>query len=189
LIQASLENPHQIKLLFNETIETSSGENIAHYQISPQIEIQAAYQAPDAPEVIYLNLVPGAALGAYGENYQIKVRQVKNLAGIPIQPGIGHQVSLVFYKRDLSEIMVFPNPCNLSVAEPKMTFINLTRQAQIKILNLSGKVLKTLEETDGNGGVSWDLIDNNGRLLPAGIYLYYVTSERESKVGKFAVIK
>ena len=52
-----------------------------------------------------------------------------------------------------------------------------------------------MEETDGNGGVNWDLKDEKGEFVSSGIYIYRVVSldefdnEVDEKIEKFAVIR
>jgi hypothetical protein len=48
-----------------------------------------------------------------------------------------------------------------------------TREATVRILDVSGRLLPTLQETDGNGGVQWDLRDESGKKA----------------VGKLAVVR
>ena len=70
-----------------------------------------------------------------------------------------------------------------------MTFANLTRKATIEIYNLRGLRVQVLNIDTWDGGYLWNLRDENGRRLPAGIYLYRVFNERESHWGKFAVVR
>ncbi len=70
-----------------------------------------------------------------------------------------------------------------------MTIAGLTRTATVRILDASGRLLRTLQETDGNGGVQWDLKDENGNPVPSGIYIFYVVDEGEKGTGKLAIVR
>ncbi|MCY7363651.1 MAG: T9SS type A sorting domain-containing protein, partial [Ignavibacteria bacterium] len=76
-----------------------------------------------------------------------------------------------------------------------ITFANVTKDATIEIYNLNGKILYTISETDGNGGVEWNMIDNNGNKVNTGIYLYKASGknsagqEVEEQMGKFAIVR
>ncbi len=76
-----------------------------------------------------------------------------------------------------------------------MTFANLPRRAKIIIWNLNGMRINELDETDGNGGVDFDMKDESGKELGSGIYIYRIVrlddsnNEVEEKIGKFAVIR
>jgi hypothetical protein len=124
-----------------------------------------------------------------GLNYLITVENLKSKTGIPIQAGQGSQASLIFFQNDLSQVFTYPNPCRVGAGENSIIFANLTKEATIKILTLSGQVIRTLEEKDGNGGVSWDLRNERGERVAAGIYLYYISSQSDSHKGKLAIVK
>ena len=104
--------------------------------------------------------------------------------------------SLSFVREDLSGIAVYPNPFSFSKASKQViTFANLTKTAKVYVYSLTGVLVAELNETDGNGGVEWDLRDSKGNLVPSGIYIYKVEGknsqgvEVESNMNKFAVVK
>ena len=67
---------------------------------------------------------------------------------------------------------------------------NLTRNAEIKILNLSGIVIKTITANDNPaGGVRWYIDNDRGEKVGSGVYLYQVTGEGDSFWGKIAVVR
>ena len=189
LVRANLSSKSKVTLLFNEALDGSTVEPIENYTIEPDVNVIAA--VPDAIDhrMAHLTIDPLTPMGAHGKNYIIRVASVANLSGQKIQWGRGDAASLVFYKRDLSQVKVFPNPYVMSRANEGISFINLTPKATIKILTLSGRLVNTIEETDGNGGVTWDLKNERGLLISSGIYLYYVESDGQSKMGKFAVVR
>jgi hypothetical protein len=45
-----------------------------------------------------------------------------------------------------------------------------------------------LTENNRDGGVTWDLRDEQGRAVPSGIYVFEVESGKKKKRGKFAVV-
>ena len=98
------------------------------------------------------------------------------------------------FASDLSEVYVYPNPVNPSNGD-MLTFAKLPQYAQITIWSIEGKKIGEVEENDGNGGASFNLIDMNGNQLPTGIYFYRVAmtdeknNEQDEKLGKFAVIR
>lgn len=55
---------------------------------------------------------------------------------------------------------------------------------QIKIFNLYGKLIKTLDNTD-----RWDGRNQNGRYCEGGIYFYQVTIGNQTKNGKIVLLK
>ncbi|MBN1350479.1 S8 family serine peptidase [candidate division KSB1 bacterium] len=189
LVRAELAEKHRVRLVFNEALDESSALNPDNYTFEPDIKINQVETDATHDNIFNLDVDPRNPIGAYGKNYIIRVKNVMNLSGQKIQSGKGDAVSLVFYQQDLSRVSVFPNPCIISGNESRITFINLTPTAKIRILTLSGRIVQTIEETDGNGGVSWDLRNKYGEQISSGIYLYYVEGNGDSMMGKFAVVR
>ena len=105
----------------------------------------------------------------------------------------------------LSDIRVVPNPyVAATVAESslppgissgrgerKVEFQNIPTDAVIKIYNIRGQHLITLNH-DGNiydGSVSWNLRTKENMDIAYGVYLYVVESSLGMKKGKIAIIK
>ncbi|MEZ4686781.1 MAG: hypothetical protein R3B47_12155, partial [Bacteroidia bacterium] len=71
-----------------------------------------------------------------------------------------------------------------------LRFANLTRTCTIRVLSASGRLINELQETDGDGGFTWDMRDQSGLRISRGVYLYEVTNEDGERVlGKFSVIE
>jgi len=76
-----------------------------------------------------------------------------------------------------------------------LTFANLPKRAKITIWTIDGKKVNELEEEDGNGGLDYNLKDEEGQGIGSGIYIYRIIqlddqkNETEEKIGKFAVIR
>lgn len=103
------------------------------------------------------------------------------------------------------DVKVVPNPYlvrNEWERHPdfrKLRFVNLPNKCTIRIYNLAGDLVRTLEHDETNprvGGIpnqyggdeDWDLL-NESRQKPApGIYLFHVESDIGQQVGKFVLI-
>ena len=80
----------------------------------------------------------------------------------------------------------------------KIMFTNLPSNCVVTIFTPSGVKVKTIYKNDGidNGIVYWDLLNQEGLEIAAGMYLYHVTPNFTDKslngleqTGKFAIIK
>ena len=106
---------------------------------------------------------------------------------------------------ELSNIRVVPNPYIAATAiesslppgvssgrgERKIEFQNVPNDAVIKIYNIRGQHIRTLNH-DGNifdGSISWNLRTSENMDIAYGVYLYVVQSSVGSKKGKIAIIK
>lgn len=94
------------------------------------------------------------------------------------------------------DVFVAPNPyiegdATHSFGEPnprKIEFRNLPENVTIKIFNVAGELVKTLEhgpDKFGNlsGSESWDQRSNAGLLVAPGLYIYVVESNTTGSIG------
>ena len=183
-----------LELKFNLPVEENSAKNIENYKFTPENEIRKIDLRNELRSVILKTMYP---LKSIGKEYTLKITNVRSsfeTGNIVISEESGSIIVLSSFENDLSEIYTYPNPVSLSKTS-SITFAKLTRFAEITVFSIDGKKIITLYENDGNGGIDWNLRDENGSIISTGIYFYYVKSldeennEIESKLGKFAVIK
>lgn len=89
-----------------------------------------------------------------------------------------------------SELSIYPSPFVISDGSQLTTIDGLIRDSEIKILTISGKLIRKLE-TPGGRVAFWDGKDDDGNLVNSGIYIV-VASDREAnsvQTGKIAVLR
>ncbi|MEM7513819.1 MAG: T9SS type A sorting domain-containing protein, partial [Bacteroidota bacterium] len=121
----------------------------------------------------------------------ITVNDVCTFTGVCISED-GNTATFSSNKSTLTEVFVYPNPVRNHGAFEGVRFANLTQQAIIKVYTVSGKYVIALEETDGDGGLQWNLRDVGNNRISPGIYLYHVSTNQEGIeefVGKFTVVE
>ncbi len=98
-------------------------------------------------------------------------------------------------KSRLEDIRVVPNPYfghssyELTQFNRIIKFINLPAKCKIRIFNLAGRLIRTLEKDDPSTSIIiWDVLTEN-RLAPAsGVYIYHIETEGIGEIiGKMAV--
>lgn len=104
---------------------------------------------------------------------------------------------------ELENIYVAPNPYvgaaswekisnSIGRGERKISFFNLPRKCTIRIFNIRGELIKTINH-DGDfnvGSADWDLRTNNNEDVAYGVYFYHVSAEGLGEyVDKFAIVK
>jgi subtilisin family serine protease len=189
LVRGELVSSSQIELVFNEPMERESVEDEANYDLGSFLTLRQATQKSGDPSVVVLDIGPGQIVGALGKAYTIRVKDVRNAQGIAIVKGRGDLIQLIFARQSLSDVFTYPNPYQPQTGEGKITFANLTRKAEIYIMTSEGRFVRKLVEADGDGGVDWDLKDESGRDVAAGIYIYKAVSSTDSKLGKLAILR
>ncbi len=107
-------------------------------------------------------------------------------------------------KASANDIGVYPNPYYaFNPAETNslnrfVTFNNLPPNAKIRIFNLAGQLVRTIDKTEAGNSSQfqrWDLLNTSGLPVATGMYIAYIeatlpaTGQAVSKVVKFAVIQ
>ncbi len=187
---------YKIKVSFNFSVDETSALNTNNYSFSPENKVTAVSVDPNDSKTIYLDLTNQKPIGSIGKEYVLRINNLLSdgLSGnIPINSGAGSYVVLSSFAKDLSDVYVYPNPTKEGTE--KITFANLPIRAKISIWNIDGILINEIEETDGNGGVDYNLNDVNGSKISSGIYFYRIVqldemrNEGEEKLGKFAVVR
>ncbi|MCX6156940.1 MAG: S8 family serine peptidase [Ignavibacteriae bacterium] len=192
-----LTNPNTLKVQFNTVVDTVTSYNTSNYSIDPfNLKIIAAERDKTDKKILYLTVNSNNNIGPGGKTYFIRINNVYSESGIKIVSGSGSVFSLTFVKEDLTGVVAYPNPYSKTKsAKQIITFANLTKTAKVYVFSLSGESINELSETNGDGGIEWDLRDTRGNEIPSGIYIYKVEGKNslgadvESKMGKFAVVK
>lgn len=105
---------------------------------------------------------------------------------------------------ELSDIFVAPNPYigaaswerasnSFGRGERKINFMNLPKECTIRIFNVRGELIRTIEHnvtSNNEGSASWDLLTNNNEDVAYGVYFYHVEAPGIGEFkSKFAVVK
>jgi len=189
LVSGELLNGNEIELLFSEPMDEVSVTRTDNYDLGSDVQVQTAGLASGSNNRVRLSISTQRPFGALGKTYAVRVRNVKSADGIAIKPRRGDYLQLIFAKASLAEVFTYPNPFHPKSGANSITFANLTREADIRILTIDGQLVRTLHEDNGDGGVEWDLRDENGKDVAAGIYLYRVESYQQSTMGKLAILR
>jgi hypothetical protein len=188
LITSNLLENNLLQLDFNVALEQSTAQDTGNYRFDPELRISRAVLSEDQHSVL-LTFDSSTPLGPFGKEYIIRIRNIKSTDGIPVVTGIGDAVALVFSTENLDAVHAYPNPVKAGTGPTYVTIAGLPETATVRIFSSTGHLLRTLEEEDGNGGIEWDLKNENGTDVPSGIYIYYIESGSDTRKGKFAVIR
>jgi hypothetical protein len=188
---------YNIKLIFNLDVDEATAVNVDNYVFEPDNKASSVIVDASDNKIVNISLTGQKPVGSIGREYVLRVKDIFSSAttgSLKINEGAGSYIVLSSFANDLSDVYVYPNPVNPTSGET-LTFANLPRYAQISIWTIDGTKIGDIEESDGNGGVTYNLIDMNGNKLSSGIYIYRVAmtdekkNEQEEKLGKFAVIR
>ncbi len=193
-----IQNAYGIKIVFNYDVDEATVTDLQNYHFTPENKVTAAAVDASDRRIIYLNLKGNKPVGSIGKEYVLQLKNIKSspqYGSLDINEGAGSYIVLSTFAKDLSDIFVYPNPASSSTGNGTATFANLPQRVKISIWTLNGKRICDLEENNGDGGVTFDLKDENGEYLPSGIYIYRAVmlddqnNEGQEKLGKFAVVR
>ena len=88
-----------------------------------------------------------------------------------------------------SSIYAFPVPYKPSLGHTRIRFGSLSSTAKIKIYDLSGTCVKTINKSDNSTILEWNVKGDNGSNLASGVYFYTVVSGSDHKTGKIMIIR
>ncbi|HTK81543.1 MAG TPA: hypothetical protein VL633_04575 [Bacteroidota bacterium] len=110
-------------------------------------------------------------------------------------PGVTHDKAAAI--QDVDKIVVFPNPYyainteELNKYQRFVTFSHLPERATLRIFNLAGVLVRTVEKTTAGQFQRWDLANESGLPVASGIYIAYIEMPDlgVTKIVKFAIIQ
>lgn len=189
-------SPTKIKVIFNIEVDSLSITNKSNYLFEPYNSVKEISIDNFNKKMIYISV--NNVVGSIGKEYRLSLQNIYSSVAsgkLEINKGAGGVIILTKFASDLSEIYFYPSPAKINNGTGTLTFSNLPNFAEITIWNLSGQKIITLKEKDGNGGLTWDLRDDNGTAINSGVYIYRIArlqsnnEEIETKIGKIAVVK
>jgi hypothetical protein len=95
-------------------------------------------------------------------------------------------------KEDVEEINVFPNPYygvnpqELNKYQRFVTFTHLPNKATIRIFNLAGQLVRTMDKDNADQFFRWDLMNQDNLPVASGLYIVHVDMP---DLGKVKIIK
>ncbi|MCL4549118.1 MAG: T9SS type A sorting domain-containing protein [Bacteroidetes bacterium] len=98
---------------------------------------------------------------------------------------------------DVESINVFPNPyyganrMETNKYEKIVTFTHLPQRATIRIFNLAGQLVRTLEKNSPDEFLRWDLLNELRYQAPSGLYIVYIELPDigKTKILKLAIVQ
>ena len=179
---------YSLTLFFSEALDPAFATDVANYRLEPSGRVVGATWTPDRPEAATLE-IEGRVVGATGLETSLVVERMRSASG-RILAREGSTISLTQAAETLAGVYVFPNPYRDGAHQPRVMVAGLPPEAIISIFSVQGEPVKRLEERDGDGGVAWDLTDNNGEPVPSGIYLVRVEApDQKAVLRKAAIIR
>jgi len=205
------ENPYQVNMTFRD--RERNGTERPFYAWNPVQRMYAIIvNSPyDENQVIQVDGGPDQfndpatwVTVHYGTNYGLGA-VVKITYANPIVIGTDtytFSTTAVAYSSELAtqqvnEINVFPNPYygvnteELNKYNRFVTFTHLPVQAKVRIFNLAGVLVRTIDKEDDTQFLRWDLANEDGLPVGSGLYIAYIELPElgTTKILKLAIVQ
>ena len=141
-------------------------------------ELVDHYRADNSP--LFSDVVITVAVEALtGRIFLGTDRGLVSLLGDAIQPA-----------EEAQDLFVYPNPAEISGQTEAQIYIEgLVAETEISIVAVHGELIRRMQARGGR--ISWDGRDQNGQLVPSGMYLIVARGKNNEGVsyGKVAIIR
>lgn len=187
---------YTVSITFNLEPDPATALQTTNYQFSPDNRATSVTQSPGDAKTVILGLKGAKPVGALGREYTLTIKGVRSsqtTGNVAINQNAGATIVLTSTSANLDDMYVYPSPADRS-RHTSLTFANLPRYVDIIIFNLDGKRIAEFSESDGNGGIDWNMKDSEGQPVPSGVYIFRASmtdgkgSEVSVKTGKLVVI-
>lgn len=179
-----VEDAGTVSLTFSEPIAADQAERLERYRLAPVGAFSSADVVDDT--TVRLRFDERSGIGARGVSYYVTVSDIISIAGNPMTRGAGNTLGFTLSASDISDVYTYPHPVSLA-RHGMVTFANLPQGSTITIYDGSFAELATLSETDGNGGIQWNLTLPSGVTIPPGLYFYTVSGTGGKAMVKLVV--
>lgn len=183
-----VRGPQQAQIWFNLPM-TSSVLDASLYELAPLGDVSSVEWADASQSSILVN-IETAALGALGYPVSIILNGGVAQDGSQMSEKEGNVATFSEFKDELDEVYVYPNPYQGNDQFTGIRFANLAQTCTVTVYTASGRKVASLEETNGDGGLEWNLLNTAGERIRPGNYLYRVeTPEGVGFVGTFSILQ
>jgi hypothetical protein len=105
-----------------------------------------------------------------------------------------NQFNAALAKDQLNQVLAVPNPYfnhssyELNQFARVVKFTHLPAVCTVRLFNLAGDLVRTLQKNDNTSQLTWDLLTDRGLPVASGIYIFHVDAPSVgTKVGKVAI--
>ncbi|MBW6514523.1 MAG: S8 family serine peptidase [Candidatus Syntrophosphaera sp.] len=191
-----MEDKRSVQIVFSEPIAplNPSPELLLNYTLhchsnDPDNFISSVVHLDDR---IQVNLANPLKFGSSA--YQIRVDNLRDLAGNTISPQQNIARFALVNTRDLKDLIVYPNP--VRQGNQLCRFLNFpsNKKGNIRIYDSSGHLVMSASIPPFDPNIDpihkwdWDLKNNNGSKVSSGVYFYVIEMGGEIGRGKIAII-
>ncbi|MEM8598705.1 MAG: S8 family serine peptidase [Bacteroidota bacterium] len=157
IVDSFVNSNTEVSLSFSDELDPVLANDDSRYVLSPQGRVESVALDRDDPRTVLLT-ISGQALGAVGEAITLRATGLRSIRGADLAPD-GAVVTLSEPAGNLDGVFVYPNPVRIVQHGEEVKVAGLPADADVTIFSATGAVLRSITESSGFGGVTWDLRD------------------------------
>ncbi|NND72681.1 MAG: S8 family serine peptidase [Rhodothermales bacterium] len=178
----------EVTLQFSEALSTTPLPDAGNFEVNPTGIVQDVIFDAASPSQLIIRL-SDINLTASGLNPTLTVSNLSSESG-KMLPAEGNTVRLIANASDLSNILIYPNPLDVTLHAEQVRFAGLPSETSVSIFTVDGLLIRRFSRTESAGEVVWDTQDKNGALVPSGVYLVrFEHTDSEDTIRKVALIR
>ncbi|TAL70397.1 MAG: hypothetical protein EPN82_01945 [Bacteroidetes bacterium] len=171
----------EIQIEYSEPVIESTAINVSNYILKPFGIIDKVIYDNNNPDLANIVFSKTHKPGPFGQTYTITAKNIMSVNNNKMTVGAGNTLAFNFNVKNNDDAFVYPNPIKLNETNTAY-FGNIVNHSEIIIMNLEGNYLRILNEDDNNGGVDWDIKDDNNNSLKPGIYLFKARQKSNDEI-------
>jgi hypothetical protein len=149
------------------------GPNAGQFELFPFGKIKNVETETD--ERVHLT-IETARFGPTGEPLWVRMKGLKSKDGRGQRTSMGDVVNFSKLGDFSTGVFVYPNPVKAGERFEGCRFAGMPFGASVAVLTVTGTPVRVLKETEGLGGVAWDLKNARGEKIQPGVYRFVVTA-------------
>ncbi len=180
-----LDGRRKMIIEFNVPMDPSSVLNIQNYRIDPSGFVADVQQSDAEARTYVYTLSADVYAGPTGVDSRLICMHLMSRSGYPFTEG--NEINLAVSASSLDNLFPYPQPAGM---DDQIIFANVPDDTEIRIFDLQGILVRKLATgRSAFGGLQWDLRNENGQKVAAGIYIYMAKTPNASRMGKLSVVR
>jgi hypothetical protein len=179
-----LDGRQKMIIEFNVPMDPFSVLNIQNYRIDPSGSVVEIQQSDTEARTYVYTLSSDTYAGATGVDSRLICMNLMSRSGNPFTEG--NEINLAVAAGSLDNLLPYPQPAGM---DDRIIFANVPDDTEIRIFDLQGILVRKIAAGSAFGGLQWDLRNENGQQVAAGIYIYMAKTPNGSRMGKLSVVR
>ena len=189
VVSYELLRRNQVAIYFSERLDASGASNAANFVLEAPVQDINNFISSVAFRDSVVVLTFANNIVTTVEPYYVTMSNIRDLSG-NLMTNQNRRITLNLTEiTSLNYLVVYPNPINTNNIEA-VKFMNIpdTKRGEVRIFNVGGELVFR-QNIEGVSTFSWNVSNNSGNRVSAGLYHYLIRMGNESRRGQIVVVR